>query len=121
MRVTLSLRNNYERVEHGHAIPVAVPNEPDTDDLLDRFLVIGTPETVVRQIKRIEECVGISHFNCSFWFGDLDHPRVHEVDGAVCARGDARVQVMAVTARSSDGRSLTAGTGSWRVRDSGGR
>jgi hypothetical protein len=20
--------------------------------------------------------VGISHFNCSFWFGDLDQPRV---------------------------------------------
>jgi luciferase family oxidoreductase group 1 len=76
MRVTLSLRNNYERVEHGRAIPIEMPDEPDTDDLLDRFLVIGTPQTVVRQIKRLEECVGISHFNCSFWFGDLEHPRV---------------------------------------------
>src|SRR5215475_739953 len=67
MRVTLSLRNHYERVENGHAIPVAAPEEPDTDDLLDRFLVIGTPETVVRQIERLQEAVGISHFNCSFW------------------------------------------------------
>jgi len=76
MRVTLSLRNQYERVERGRAIPVPAPKEPDTDDLLDRFLVIGTPDTVIRQIKRIEEMVGITHFNCSFWFGDMEHARV---------------------------------------------
>ena len=76
MRVTLSLRQNYQRVEHGRAIAVPAPNEPDTDDLLDRFLVIGTPETVIRQITRLKEEVGITHFNCSFWFGDLEHRRV---------------------------------------------
>ena len=76
MRVTLSLRNHYERVERGHAIPVPAANEPGTDDLLDRFLVIGTPQTVIRQISRLVEAVGINHFNCSFWFGDLDQLRV---------------------------------------------
>ena len=76
MRVTLSLRNHYERVERGRAIAVPAPNEPDVDDLLDRFLVIGTPDTVIRQITRIKELVGITHFNCSFWFGDVEHPRV---------------------------------------------
>ena len=76
MRVTLSLRNRYERVEQGRAIPVPAPNEPDTDDLLDRFLVIGTPDTCIRQIRRIRELVGITHFNCSFWIGDLEHARV---------------------------------------------
>ena len=76
MRVTLSLRNHYERVEQGRAIPVPAPKEPDVDDLLDRFLVIGTPDTVIRQITRIREAVGITHFNCSFWFGDLEHARV---------------------------------------------
>ena len=76
MRVTLSLRNHYERVEQGRAIPVPAPKEPDVDDLLDRFLVIGTPDTVVRQIKRVQDLVGITHFNCSFWFGDLEHARV---------------------------------------------
>src|SRR5881628_3253542 len=76
MRVTLSLRNHYERVERGRAIAVPAPKEPDTDDLLDRFLVIGTPDTVIRQIKRVEEMVGITHFNCSFSFGDLEHARV---------------------------------------------
>ena len=76
MRVTLSLRNHYERVEKGRAIPVPAPKEPDVDDLLDRFLVIGTPDTCIRQIKRIQQDVGITHFNCSFWFGDLAHARV---------------------------------------------
>jgi alkanesulfonate monooxygenase SsuD/methylene tetrahydromethanopterin reductase-like flavin-dependent oxidoreductase (luciferase family) len=76
MRVTLSLRNHYERVEAGRAIPVPAPTEPSVDDLLDRYLVIGTPETCIRQIQRLQKDVGITHFNCSFWFGDLDQPRV---------------------------------------------
>ncbi len=76
MRVTLSLRNNYERVENGNAVPVPAETEPTIDELLDRYLVIGTPETCIRQIKRVQELVGISHFNCSFWFGDLSQARV---------------------------------------------
>jgi alkanesulfonate monooxygenase SsuD/methylene tetrahydromethanopterin reductase-like flavin-dependent oxidoreductase (luciferase family) len=76
MRVTLSLRNNYERVENGRAIPVPAKTEPTIDELLDRYLVVGTPETCIRQIRRVQEVVGISHFNCSFWFGDVDQSRV---------------------------------------------
>ena len=76
MRVTLSLRNHYERVENGRAVPVPAPKEPDVDDLLDRYLVIGTPETCIRQIERLRRDVGITHFNCSFWFGDLAQARV---------------------------------------------
>ena len=76
MRVTLSLRNNYERVENGNAIPVPGKTEPTIDELLDRYLVVGTPETCIRQIKRVQALVGISHFNCSFWFGDVDQARV---------------------------------------------
>jgi alkanesulfonate monooxygenase SsuD/methylene tetrahydromethanopterin reductase-like flavin-dependent oxidoreductase (luciferase family) len=76
MRVTLSLRNNYERVENGNAIPIPAKSEPTADELIDRYLVIGTPDTCVRQIKRVQELVGMSHFNCSFWFGDLDQKRV---------------------------------------------
>ena len=93
MRVTLSLRNHYENVENGHAIAVPAPNEPDTDDLLDRFLVIGTPDTCIRQIKRIQELVGITHFNCSFWFGDLDAGARAALDGALRPGGHAGVRV----------------------------
>jgi len=76
MRVTLSLRNHYEKVEDGHAVAVPMPHEPDTDELLSRFVVVGKPETVIAQIQQIKEAVGINHFNCSFWFGDLDQKRV---------------------------------------------
>jgi alkanesulfonate monooxygenase SsuD/methylene tetrahydromethanopterin reductase-like flavin-dependent oxidoreductase (luciferase family) len=38
--------------------------------------VIGTPEQCIRQIKRIQDLVGITHFNGNFWFGDLEHARV---------------------------------------------
>ena len=76
MRVTLSLRNNYERVENGNAVPVPAKTEPAIDELLDRFLVVGTPDTCIRQIKRVQEQVGITHFNCSFWFGDMEQARV---------------------------------------------
>jgi alkanesulfonate monooxygenase SsuD/methylene tetrahydromethanopterin reductase-like flavin-dependent oxidoreductase (luciferase family) len=76
MRVTLSLRNGYEQVVKGAAVPVPVPNEPSIDELIERHLVIGTPETVIRQIKRTQDAVGITHFNCSFWIGDIDQARV---------------------------------------------
>src|SRR5262249_24045992 len=75
MRVTLSLRNRYERVENGHAVPLPAKKEPDMEDLLEHFLVIGTPDTCIRHIRRLKELVGITHFNCSFWFGDLEQKR----------------------------------------------
>ena len=76
MRVTLSLRNNYEKVENGNAVPIPAKSEPTIDELIDRYLVIGTPDTVIRQIKRVKEVVGITHFNCSFWFGDMAQARI---------------------------------------------
>jgi luciferase family oxidoreductase group 1 len=76
MRVTLSLRNNYEKVENGNAVAIPAKSEPTIDELIDRYLVIGTPDTVIRQIKRVKELVGITHFNCSFWFGDMAQARI---------------------------------------------
>ena len=51
MRVTLSLRNNYQRVEQGRAVPVPAPKEPSVEELLDRYLVIGTPKPPVSTLK----------------------------------------------------------------------
>ena len=76
MRVTLSLRNHYERVDKGNAIPTPAKDEPDTDDLLDRYLVIGSPDTIIRQIRRMQDSVGMTHINCSFWIGDMEQERV---------------------------------------------
>jgi luciferase family oxidoreductase group 1 len=76
MRVTLSLRNHYEQVENGRAIPVKPKSEPTVEELIDRYVLIGSPDHCIRQLKRHQELMGISHFNCSFWFGDLDQKRV---------------------------------------------
>ena len=76
MRVTLSLRNNYERVEAGRAVPVPFAGEPSTEEFLERFSVIGTPDTCIRQIRRLQDAMAMEHFNCSFSFGDLGQDQV---------------------------------------------
>jgi alkanesulfonate monooxygenase SsuD/methylene tetrahydromethanopterin reductase-like flavin-dependent oxidoreductase (luciferase family) len=76
MRVTLSLRHQKERVEKGVAIPIPGQSEPALDELLENMFVIGTPDACIRQIRRLQEQVGITHFNCNFWFGDLEQKRV---------------------------------------------
>lgn len=76
MRVTLSLRNDYCQVENGHAIDVPLPNEPTTDAIINEFTVIGTPDACIRQIRRLQDVMGITHFNCSFWFGDLKQDKI---------------------------------------------
>lgn len=76
MRVTLSLRHHKERVEKGVAIPVPGQAEPGIDEVLEHMFVMGTPDTCIRQIRRLREQVGITHFNCNFWFGDLEQARV---------------------------------------------
>ncbi len=75
-RVTLSLRNNYCQVDNGHAVDVPLPNEPTTDAIMDEFTVIGTPDRCIRQLRRLQDVMGIDHFNCSFWFGDLKHDQI---------------------------------------------
>ena len=80
MRVTLSLRNNYERVENGNAVPVPAKTEPAIDELIDRYLVIGTPDTVIRQIKRVQGTGGHHAFQLQLLV------RRHGARRACCAR-----------------------------------
>lgn len=76
MRVTLSLRQGLERVERGRAVAVPFDKEHTTEELLDRFFVMGTPETCIRRLEALRDAMGIDHFNASFWFGDLEHDKV---------------------------------------------
>ncbi|MEM7405018.1 MAG: LLM class flavin-dependent oxidoreductase [Pseudomonadota bacterium] len=76
MRVTLSLRQGLQRVDKGRAIAVPFDSEPDNEDLLSRYFVMGTPETCIERIRTLKEVMGIDHFNGSFWFGDLPHDKV---------------------------------------------
>lgn len=76
MRVTLSLRQGLERVDKGKAIAIPFDEEPDTADLLDRYFIMGKPETCIAKLRELEDAMGIDHFNANFWFGDLEQPQV---------------------------------------------
>ena len=76
MRVTLSLRQGLERVDKGRAVAVPFDTEPSTEELLERYFVMGTPEQCIAKLERLREAMGINHFNASFWFGDLKHEQV---------------------------------------------
>ena len=76
MRVTLSLRQGLARVDHGRALAIPFEEEPTTEDLLDRYLVVGTPDTCIQKIRQLRKVMGIDHFNANFWFGDLSQKQV---------------------------------------------
>ena len=76
MRVTLSLRQGLERVEKGRAQAIPFDTEPSDRDLLDRYFVMGNPETCIARLKELQDAMGIDHFNANFWFGDLEQSRV---------------------------------------------
>jgi alkanesulfonate monooxygenase SsuD/methylene tetrahydromethanopterin reductase-like flavin-dependent oxidoreductase (luciferase family) len=75
-RISVALRHRFEAVQDGIMVEQPLPWEPDTDTILDDFVVIGTPETCIRQLRRIQEGVGATYFSCSFWFGRLDQAAV---------------------------------------------
>ncbi len=76
MRVTLSLRQGLARVDHGRAVAIPMETEPSAEALLDRYFVMGTPDTCIEKIRQLREVMGIDHFNANFWFGDLSHEQL---------------------------------------------
>lgn len=76
MRVTLSLRQGLERVEKGRAIAIPFEKEPDADDLLDNYFIMGTPKACIAKLERLRDAMKIDHFNASFWFGDVAQDKV---------------------------------------------
>jgi alkanesulfonate monooxygenase SsuD/methylene tetrahydromethanopterin reductase-like flavin-dependent oxidoreductase (luciferase family) len=76
MRVTLSLRRGYAQIASGRATAVPFENEPSLDILMRDWMTVGTPDQIYAQICRYRDEVGISHFNCSFWSGDMPQDKV---------------------------------------------
>ncbi|MGE0225036.1 MAG: LLM class flavin-dependent oxidoreductase [Acetobacteraceae bacterium] len=75
MRVTLSLRQGLERVEKGRAIAVPFDKEPTYEELLDRYFIMGTPETCIAKLHQLRDAMKNDHFNANFWFGNLAHDK----------------------------------------------
>jgi alkanesulfonate monooxygenase SsuD/methylene tetrahydromethanopterin reductase-like flavin-dependent oxidoreductase (luciferase family) len=76
MRVTLGLRGGYARVTGGRATAIPFANEPPLEVLRRDWMTFGTPDQVYKQICRYRDEVGITHFNCSFWSGDMPQAKV---------------------------------------------
>lgn len=74
--MTLSLRKGLERVEKGHAIAIPFEGEPGTQELLDRYFIMGTPKTCIARLQELRDAMRIDHFNANFWFGDLGQDKV---------------------------------------------
>jgi luciferase family oxidoreductase group 1 len=75
-RISVSLRHDFESIRDGVAVDQPLPWEPDADLMLDDYVVIGTPDTCIRQLQRIRDGLGADYFSCSFWFGRLEHAAV---------------------------------------------
>ena len=52
------------------------PNELTPNAILNELTAIGTPDRCIRQTRRLQDVVGISHFICSFWFGDVKQDKI---------------------------------------------
>ena len=74
-RVARALAKGEAKIDHGRPVVEPKENEEDIDALLGRN-VIGTPETCIKQIEHLRDRVGIQHFMCNFWFGDLPQEKV---------------------------------------------
>lgn len=70
-RVSRSLRLQEEQVNSGILLAPPLPEEPSTDVILDEFLVAGTPDRCIAQLRRIEAGLGADYFNCSVWAGAM--------------------------------------------------
>lgn len=72
-RATLRLRHDLGDVADGIVPAEPLPDEPSDDVLRDDFLVIGTADECVHQLRRIQAGLGCDYFSASFWFGSMPH------------------------------------------------
>jgi hypothetical protein len=62
---------NRERVKCGLVVAQPLTIEPSTETILNEFIVAGTPDQCVIQLRRIQRGLGADYFSCSFSIGEL--------------------------------------------------
>jgi alkanesulfonate monooxygenase SsuD/methylene tetrahydromethanopterin reductase-like flavin-dependent oxidoreductase (luciferase family) len=75
-RATLRLRHDMGDVVDGLVPAHPFPDEPSEQALRDDFLVVGTADECIHQLRRIQGGLGCDYFSASFWFGALPHEQV---------------------------------------------
>lgn len=77
-RATLRLRHDMGDVVDGIVPDQPLPDEPSDDALRNDFLVIGTADECIHQLRRIQAGLGCDYFSASFWFGSMPHEMAME-------------------------------------------
>jgi alkanesulfonate monooxygenase SsuD/methylene tetrahydromethanopterin reductase-like flavin-dependent oxidoreductase (luciferase family) len=75
-RATLRLRHDMGDVVDGVVPAQPFADEPSEQALRDDFLVVGTADECIHQLRRIQNGLGCDYFSASFWFGALPHEQV---------------------------------------------
>ncbi|WP_144150184.1 LLM class flavin-dependent oxidoreductase [Paraburkholderia sp. BCC1885] len=75
-RATLRLRHDMGDVVDGVVPAQPFPDEPSQQALREDFLVVGTVDECIHQLRRIQSGLGCDYFSASFWFGALPHDQV---------------------------------------------
>jgi hypothetical protein len=69
-------KSSWPRVAAGRATAVPFDNEPPLETLMRDWTTVRKPDEVYTQICRYRDEVGITHFNCSLWSGDMPQDKV---------------------------------------------
>jgi len=72
-RVSISQRHDFGEIKNGKAIARELTGEPATEEILENYVIMGTPEHCIRRLRRLQNGLGCNYFSASFWFGALDH------------------------------------------------
>jgi len=75
-RATVRLRHDVAQVRDGVVNAAPLAGEPSDEEMLNDYVVIGTADECIAQLRRIQQGLGCDYFSGSFWFGDLGQTRV---------------------------------------------
>ena len=76
LRVSNSLRLGNQLVTDGMVGVVPMDKEPSRDELVDQYLIFGTPEHCAQKIQWMKDNIGLDLLNLDFWSGNLSHSRI---------------------------------------------
>jgi len=76
LRAATGLARGMEGIKDGRPVAAPLENETDSEDLFDRFIVFGSPDTCLRQLKQYKEKTRMDHLICTLWLADLPQKKV---------------------------------------------
>ena len=76
IRVSNSLRSGSQQVVKGMVEVIPMDKEPSKDELIDQYLIFGTPDHCAEKIRWMKDNIEMDLLNLDFWSGNLSHSRI---------------------------------------------